>query len=287
MHRTHQLIDNIRIIGIISNMSTSNKICFTISELPKGAVFSSTDFVSLGTRASIDQTLYRMVNAREIVRVARGFYTVSGNVNNSTLADAIQKKTGEEVGQALPNSPGSKVMMVPTSGQSRTVITDTHQIQFRRMSQRKIKLSQTAKGLIMLELWNRGIKNLTTIEIKNATGDWSESEIEAYTSLVPDWLRSAVKQSNEQRKSIKIGLSGAYDWSNPQIKDYALISKVLEKPKFEDIVRLCHYYGVTRVKRVFRQNAFEPMTNATVARMLKNISKGFNQLETEKGNVPA
>jgi len=268
-------------------MSTSNKIRSTISELPKGAIFSSADFISLGTRASIDQTLYRMVNASEIVRIARGFYTVSGNVNNRTLADAIQKKTGEEVGQALPNSTGSKVMMVPTSGQSRTLITDTHQIQFRRMSQRKIKLSQTAKGLIMLKLWNRGIRNLTTIEIKNATGDWSESEIEAYTSLIPDWLRSAVKQSNEQRKSMKIGLSGAYDWSNPQIKDHVLIRKVLEKPKFEDIVRLCHYYGVSRVKRVFWQNAFEPMTNATVARMLKNISKGFNNPHVEKGNLHA
>jgi hypothetical protein len=30
-------------------------------------------------------------------------------------------------------------------------------------------------------------------------------------------------------------LSGAYDWSNPNIKDDVLIGKVLEKHKFEDV----------------------------------------------------
>jgi hypothetical protein len=56
-------------------MSTSNRIRSSITELPKGTVFSRADFLSLGSRASIDQTLYRMVNAREIVRIARGLYS--------------------------------------------------------------------------------------------------------------------------------------------------------------------------------------------------------------------
>jgi hypothetical protein len=268
-------------------MSTSNKIRSTIAKLPKGAVFSSADFVSLGTRASIDQTLYRMVNAHEIVRIARGLYRVAGEVDSSAVTLAIQKKTGERVGATVSNLSASTVIVVPTSGQSRTLITDTHQIQFRRMSQRKIKLSQTSKGLVLLDLWNRGMKNLTMVEIKQATSDWSENEINAYISLIPEWLRSALKQSYEQRKSIKIGLSGAYDWSNTQIKDHALISKVLEKSKFEDVVRLCHYYGVSRVKRVFKQSVFDPITNASVTRMLRNINKGFNSLNLEKGNFYA
>jgi hypothetical protein len=160
------------------------------------------------------------------------------------------------------------------------VINGTHQVQFRRMSPRKIKLSQTEKGLVLLDLWNRGIKNLTTLEIQRATRDWSVSEIEQYVSLIPEWLRLAIEQSNEPRKSIKIGLSGAYDWSNTHIKDRVLISKVLEKHKFEDVFRLCLHYGVTRVKRVFKQCEFDPMTTASVTRMLKNISKGL-KLDSE------
>ena len=263
-------------------MSTSNTIRSSITVLPKGAVFSSADFLSVGSRASIDQTLYRMVNAREIVRIARGLYTVADEVDAHTVALAIEKKTGERIGNALLHPSSSSAVMIPTSGISRTVITGSHQIQFRRMSQRKIQLSETEKGLVLLDLWNRGMKDLTTIEIKRATSNWSQTEIDGYAALIPEWLRSAIKQSNEQRKSTKLGLSGAYDWSSTQIKDHVLISKVLEKHKFEDLVRLCLYYGVSRVKRVFRQSEFDSMTSASVARMLKNISKG---LSIEKGNL--
>ena len=257
-------------------MSTSNKIRSTITDLPKGSVFSCTDFLSVGTRASIDQALYRMVHAREIIRFARGLYTVAGEVNTNAVVLAIEKKTGERVGKALLNPSTSTAMTIPTSGLSRTVVTCGHQIQFRRMSQRKIQLSQTAKGLVLLDLWNRGMKDLTTIEIKRATGNWSQSEIDRYATLIPEWLRSSMKQSNEQRKSIQLGLSGPYDWSSTQIKDHVLITKVLEKHKFEDLVRVCFYYGVSRVKRVFRNSVFDSITKATVRRMLKNISKGLS-----------
>jgi hypothetical protein len=216
-----------------------------------------------------------MVNAREIIRVTRGLYSVAGEVDKHTVVLAIEKKTGERVGNALLNSSNSATIVLPTSGLSRTVITGIDQVQFRHMSQRKIKLSQTAKGLVLLDLWNRGMKNLTTIDIKRATSNWAQSEIDAFATLIPEWLRSAIKQSNEQRKSIQLGLSGAYDWSSTQIKDHVLISKVLEKHKFEDVVRLCLYYGVPRVKRVFRQKEFDSLTNASVTRMLKNINKGL------------
>ena len=265
-------------------MRTSNKIRSSIVDMPKGAVFSSADFLSVGTRASIDQTLYRMVNASEIIRIARGFYTVAKEVDTHTVALAIENKTGERVGKALLNSSTSPTIVVPTSGLSRTVITGGHQVQFRHMSQRKVPLSQTAKGLVLLRLWNRGMKNLTTIEIKYAMDNWSQSEIDKYAPLIPEWLLSAMKQSHEQRKSIQLGLSGAYDWSSTQIKDHALISKVLEKHKFEDVVRLCLYYGVPRVKRVFKRSDFDSMTSSSVTRMLKNISKG---LSMKKGNLYA
>ena len=88
-------------------------------------------------------------------------------------------------------------------------------------------------------------------------------------------IRTAIQQANAPRKSVKIGLSGAYDWSNPNIRDDVLIGKVLEKHKFEDVARLCFFYGVPKVKRVFKRRTFDPMTSESVARMLSNISKGL------------
>ena len=128
------------------------------------------------------------------------------------------------------------------------------------------------------------MKNLTTLEIQRTTGDWAEGEIDSYAALIPAWLRTAIQQANAPRKSVKIGLSGAYDWSNPNIRDDVLIGKVLEKHKFEDVARLCFYYGVPKVKRVFKRRAYEPMTNASVTRMLSNISKG---LRTAQGQANA
>jgi hypothetical protein len=143
------------------------------------------------------------------------------------------------------------------------------------MSQRKVQLAASPKGRVLLELWTRGIKDLTTLDIQRATGEWAAGEMDSYAALVPAWLRTVIAQANAPRKSVKIGLSGAYDWSNPNIKDDVLIGKVLEKHKFEDVARLCFYYGVPKVKRVFKRRAYEPMTSASVTRMLSNIGKGF------------
>jgi hypothetical protein len=159
-----------------------------------------------------------------------------------------------------------------------------HCVQFPRMSQRKVQLAASPNGRILLELWTRGMQNLTTLDIQRATGDWAAGEMDNYAALIPAWLRTVIAQANAPRKSVKIGLSGAYDWSNPNIKDDVLMWNVLEKHKFEDVARLCFYYGVPKVKRVFKRRAYEPMTRASVTRMLSNISKGFR---TAQGQVNA
>jgi len=262
-------------------MQTSEKIRQAIADKPLGAVFSSADFLSVGTRAAVDQTLFRMMSAGIIERVARGLYVTAGQrVDAQTIAHAMAQKTGEQVGLA-PAAGADDLLVVPTSGLTRTVTAAGYTVQFRRMSQRKVQLAASLKGRVLLELWNRGMQNLTTLEIQRATGDWAEGEMDNYAALIPAWLRTVIHQANATRKSIKIGLSGAYDWSNPNIKDDVLIGHVLEKHKFEDVARLCFYYGVPKVKRVFKRRAFEPMTSASVTRMLGNISKGLRTAKAQ------
>ena len=256
-------------------MQTSEKIRQAIADKPPGAVYSSADFLSLGSRAAVDQALFRMMKAGLIERVARGLYVTAGQrVDAQTIANAFAQKTGERVGLA-PAAGAEDLLVVPTSGLTRIVKAAGHTVQFRRMSQRKIQLAASPKGRILLELWTQGMQNLTTLDIQRATGDWAEGEMDNYAALIPAWLRTVIHQANATRKSVKIGLSGAYDWSNPNIKDDVLIGHVLEKHKFEDVARLCFYYGVPKVKRVFKRCAFEPMTSASVSRMLGNISKGL------------
>ena len=82
-------------------MQTSEKIRQAIADKPLGAVFSRADFLSVGTRAAVDQTLFRMMSAGIIERVARGLYVTAGQrVDAQSIAHAMAQKTGEKIGLA-------------------------------------------------------------------------------------------------------------------------------------------------------------------------------------------
>jgi transcriptional regulator with XRE-family HTH domain len=51
-------------------------------------------------------------------------------------------------------------------------------------------------------------------------------------------------------KSERLGLSFAYDWSNPQIDDAVLIAKVLDKARFDDVSRTIAHFGLALVEQV-------------------------------------
>jgi len=78
------------------------------------------------------------------------------------------------------------------------------------------------------------------------------------------------------RKAMEIGLSFPYDWSNPNISDFALIWKVLEHEIFEDVMRVCWYFGMDAVQEVHRQMPCNNIRDQILARMLDNIQTGFN-----------
>ena len=263
-------------------MSTFQSVRKAIAGQPQGAVFSCADFLLLGTRAAIDRALFRLMNEGAIVRLARGLYAGAGQlVNAETLANALSRKTGEHI-ELIPGEGTGGVLVVPTSGSSRSLSVAGHALKFQRMGPRKVQLAASPKGRVLLSLWTKGVKNLTILDIQHATADWPEGEVDNFAGLMPAWLSNAIKQATSSSKSVKIGLSGAYDWSNPNIRDDVLIAKVLEKHKFEDVARLCLYYSVPKVKRVFKRREFDPMTTASVTRMLSNISKGLRRAKAHE-----
>ncbi len=268
----------------MSDMSISIEIKQVIASKPPGSVFSCADFLALGSRAAVDQALTRLVRAGVLVRIARGLYgTVDAAVEAQALARVITRKTGEQVGLAplsvASGTGGSEVdVEVPTTGHSRIIKAGGQTLRLRHMSQRKVELARSPEGSVLLALWTRGLNNLTTLEIQRATAGWRKEEIDRFAPLIPAWLRKAVQQANVSRKSSALGLSGAYDWSNANMNDGIFISKVLEKPQFEDVARLCLHFGMAKVRRIFRRNTFEPMTKASLTRMLSNISKGLQAI---------
>lgn len=88
-----------------------------------------------------------------------------------------------------------------------------------------------------------------------------------------------------QSKSRLLGLLFPYDWSNPAISDDALILNVLERGIYEDICRICAYYGLARVAHSCLDLPDELVNNtvykANLKRMLNNIRTGFVRAGTD------
>jgi hypothetical protein len=88
------------------------------------------------------------------------------------------------------------------------------------------------------------------------------------------------------RKSEMLGLSVPYDWSNSNIQDGVLISLVLEKHRFEDVARVCSHYGLTRVRGLAGE-INDPYLSRMLARMLKNIERGFGNAKGRGSSAAA
>jgi hypothetical protein len=77
------------------------------------------------------------------------------------------------------------------------------------------------------------------------------------------------------RKSETLGLSLPYDWSNSNINDHVLIGLVLQKHRFEDVVRVCVFYGLPTVISMIA-DIKDVYISSILLRMIRNIENGFN-----------
>jgi hypothetical protein len=156
-------------------MKVSQQISVAIQSIMEGEPFLLSSFLALGSRAAIDQTLYRMTKSGEIFRVAQGVY-VKPKINAligpvqpgaQSIVAAVSKTTGETIsitGVEAERLMGltTQMQMRPvyaTSGRSRTIRAGKMEIRLKHASSRKLSLATKPAGIAMLALWNRGQKN--------------------------------------------------------------------------------------------------------------------------------
>lgn len=85
-----------------------------------------------------------------------------------------------------------------------------------------------------------------------------------------------------QRKSVRLGLTFPYDWSNSSIRDEALILKVLQYGIFEDVCRICAHFGLDAVLPYASRLQARGDAPPALERMLRNIEKGFARAQDRK-----
>jgi hypothetical protein len=159
-------------------MTTANAVRKAIGVLPEGKVFPVKDFLHLGTRAAVDQVLYRMAKENEIVRIARGLYArpkwnkyVSAPVMPEPfeVAELVAKSRGAKIGPS-----GAEAVhrfglstQVPTqavydtTGRTGNVKVGKSTIRFRHVAPRKMQYAGTSVGTAIAAMRYLGHEHVT------------------------------------------------------------------------------------------------------------------------------
>ena len=192
-------------------IKTAGQIRQRIEEIPVGEPFTPAVLLGCGTRASVDQTLSRLVKAGMIERVARGVFVrpeVSRFVGKvmpepQRVAETIAKATGAvvqvhgaeavrrlELSTQVPTQP-----MFATSGPSRRVRMGKMEIRLQHVCQRKLALAGRPAGLALAAMWYLGKKEVTPGLVEKIRRKLGSSEFEILKSArssMPAWMSDAI-----------------------------------------------------------------------------------------------
>lgn len=140
-----------------------------IESLPVGVKFTSRKLLTIASRKSVDNFIYRSVRNGFIERLARGLFRVrlKNNPPVSPLEAAAIKlgafgkkivTLGNSTIQSIVNADGKveKVLVVGTDGRSSRFRFGDWLIICKGLAPRKLRLAQTQVGRILRDLWLSG-----------------------------------------------------------------------------------------------------------------------------------
>ncbi len=194
-------------------IKTAELIRQHIEGIPLGEPFTPNLFLGCGTRASVDQTLSRLVKAGAIERITRGAY-MRPEINRFVgkvmpepikVAAMIAKNTGAivqvhgaEAARKLELTTQVPIQTVfSTSGPSRRIQMGTLQIHLQHVCQRKLALAGRPAGLALAAMWYLGKNEVTLSLIEKIQHKLSSEEFEALqsaTSAMPAWMSNIMSQ---------------------------------------------------------------------------------------------
>jgi hypothetical protein len=198
-------------------MTTAEAIRKQIKEIGVGEPFTSTQFKGLGTGASVDQTLSRLVKQGEMVRVSRGVFVrpkesrYVGQVmpEPAKIAQAIAKAHGETIqvhGAEAARLLGLTTQMplqsvFNTSGPNRELKLGKLQLILKHVAPRKLALSGRPSGLALSALWYLGkeqVSSRTIKTIREKLGLEAFEEFKAETRSMPAWMADTLHRYEQE-----------------------------------------------------------------------------------------
>jgi hypothetical protein len=189
----------------------AHSILSQAQSLPEGGLLSPKEFLHLGSRAAIDQTLSRLAREGKLLRVGRGAYSlpIQGRFgmrppSTESVVEAIESTSGETVvasGAAEANALGLTTQ-VPTrevyltSGPSRRLKLGNREVELKHGNRWQMLLGKRPAGkAIRALIWlgpEQAPKVLQVLRRKLPSQEW-EAMRQARAGL-PSWMAKAVSE---------------------------------------------------------------------------------------------
>ncbi len=187
-------------------MSTAASIRAYINRLPARKIFSTREVLHFGSRASVDQGLYRMVNDIQILRLASGlFMKFSAGMELPSIEEVAAAKAkafskeifvhGQDAAYELgiEDSPNNKVIFYVPGSATSSFLSRIHsrRVHFKATAARRLYEVNKRVGKVLRALWHLGPDRLDASVLKKATINLNRDEIRAMRHAayrVPAWL---------------------------------------------------------------------------------------------------
>jgi len=192
----------------------AQSILSTAQTLPEGGLLSPKEFLHLGTRAAVDQTLTRLTREGTLLRVGRGLYAVPIQSRfgvrppaTQTIVQAMEAAQGEVIvanGATEANALGLTTQ-VPTrevfltSGASRTLHLGNRTVEFQHAKRWLLALGKRPAGRAIRALsWlgpEQGASALKVLHAQLPSEEWMA--MRSARQMLPSWLARAVSEMSE------------------------------------------------------------------------------------------
>ena len=196
-------------------MSTAQTIRNRVQRVRRGEPFTNKRFLKLGSRASVDKTLSRLVEEGVIQRIARGVFVrprksqFIGSVmpDISKVMEVIAKDHDETIQvhgaeAARRFKLSTQVPTTPvfyTSGPTRELKVGNLTVKLRHASRRKLLLAGKRPGLALSALWYLGKNNINANVISAIREGLTAEEFETLKHTdMPGWMADALERYGKE-----------------------------------------------------------------------------------------
>jgi hypothetical protein len=196
-------------------MSIAETIRSRVLRVRRGEPFTNTRFLKLGSRASVDKTMSRLVDEGVIQRIARGVFVrpkksrFIGSVmpDVAKVVEVIARDHGETIRvhgaeAARRFKLSTQVPTTPvfyTSGSSRELKVGNLTVKLLHASHRKLRLAGKRPGLALSALWYLGKDNVNASVVGAIRAGLSAEEFETLKSTdMPGWMVGALERYDKE-----------------------------------------------------------------------------------------